>query len=116
MEKNAGPSPPVSAAVLHILLALSQRSMHGYGIMKEVERQSGRQYRLGPGTLYDNLRKLIDDELVEDLPPDEDLDSKRTYRLTRSGATLLASELQRLESVLRIGKKRLRVLQIEETA
>jgi DNA-binding PadR family transcriptional regulator len=101
---------PLSAAVLHILLALSQEAMHGYGIIKEVERQSGRQYRIGPGTLYDNLDKLMTAGLVEDLGAGEEADPRRKYRLTREGAKALRGELVALESVLRLGKKRLRRL------
>ena len=47
---------PLSPAVLHILLALSGEDRHGYGIMQEIARQSEGQYKLGPGTLYDNLK------------------------------------------------------------
>jgi len=50
---------PLSPAALHILLALASEDLHGYGIMLEVARQSEGQYKLGPGTLYDNLRKLM---------------------------------------------------------
>jgi hypothetical protein len=46
---------PLSPVVLRILLALSDQPRHGYGIMKEVEMVSGRKFRFGPGTLYDNL-------------------------------------------------------------
>jgi DNA-binding PadR family transcriptional regulator len=48
---------PLSPAALHILLALAGEDLHGYGIMLEVARQSVGQYKLGPGTLYDNLEK-----------------------------------------------------------
>ena len=51
---------PLSSAALHILLALAGEDLHGYGIMQEIVRQSEGIYKLGPGTLYDNLQKLID--------------------------------------------------------
>src|SRR5260370_24089859 len=57
---------PLSPATLHILLALAGGDQHGYGIMKEVARQSEGQYKLGPGTLYDNLQKLMDRGLVKE--------------------------------------------------
>src|SRR4051812_3515934 len=50
---------PLSPATLHILLALAAADRHGYGIMQEVARQSGGHYKIGPGTLYDNLQKLM---------------------------------------------------------
>ena len=50
---------PLSSAALHILLALAESNLHGYGIMQAVKRQSGGQYKLGPGTLYSNLDRLL---------------------------------------------------------
>ncbi len=58
---------PLSPAALHILLALASEDLHGYGIMLEVARQSEGQYKLGPGTLYDNLRKLMTQHCVEEV-------------------------------------------------
>ena len=57
----------LSTAAQHILLALSAEDRHGYGIMQEVSHQSGGAYKLGPGTLYDNLEKLIEQGLVKDV-------------------------------------------------
>src|SRR5215471_9919811 len=50
---------PLSSAALHILVALAESNLHGYGIMQAVKRQSGGQYKLGPGTLYANLDRLL---------------------------------------------------------
>jgi DNA-binding PadR family transcriptional regulator len=60
---------PLSPAALHILLALASEDRHGYGIMREVARQSEDRYKLGPGTLYDNLQKLLDQGIVEERSP-----------------------------------------------
>jgi DNA-binding PadR family transcriptional regulator len=49
---------PLSPASLHILLSLAGEDRHGYGIMQEIARQSDGQYKMGPGTLYDNLQKM----------------------------------------------------------
>ncbi len=57
---------PMGPAALHILLALAAEPLHGYGIMQEVARQSDGKYKIGPGTLYDNLKKLMNDGLVEE--------------------------------------------------
>jgi DNA-binding PadR family transcriptional regulator len=59
---------PLAPAALHILLCLAAEPKHGYGIMQEVDRQSDGQYKLGPGTLYDNLQKLMNQGLVEEGP------------------------------------------------
>jgi len=101
---------PLSPATLHILLALAGEDLHGYGIMQEVSRQSEGHYRMGPGTLYDNLEKLLEQGMVAELPQragNED-SRRRYYRLTSEGRGLLAAEIARLEGVVRDGKLRLR--------
>jgi DNA-binding MarR family transcriptional regulator len=113
---------PLSPATLHILLSLASEDRHGYGIMQEVARQSEGQYKLGPGTLYDNLQKLMDRGMVEDAPArsskppgssrppgsiKEDA-RRRYYRLTRFGRGVLAAEIARLENVVREAKAHLR--------
>ncbi|HZQ52877.1 MAG TPA: PadR family transcriptional regulator [Bryobacteraceae bacterium] len=97
---------PLSPAALHILLALAGEDRHGYGIMREVERQSDGQYRLGPGTLYDNLQRLLDKGLVAETAKsgtDED-PRRRYYRLTSLGQQVLAAEIARLEDMFREAK------------
>jgi len=100
---------PLSPAALHILLSLSGEDLHGYGIMQEVARQSQGKYKLGPGTLYDNLQKLIQREWVEELgrrPADDD-PRRRYYRLTAAGSGVLAAEIARLAEVVREARRRL---------
>ena len=59
MKDDASNSLPLAPAALHILLSLAAEDLHGYGIMQDVARQSEGKYKLRPGTLYDNLQKLI---------------------------------------------------------
>lgn len=104
---------PLSPAELHILLALAPEDLHGYGIMQEVARQSQGQYKLGPGTLYDNLKKLMNHRLVEESArassASDDRDARRRYyRLTNVGRGVLSAEVTRLEQVLREAKTHLR--------
>src|SRR5579863_2418573 len=101
---------PLSPAALHILLALAGEDRHGYGIMQEVARQSEGQYKLGPGTLYDNLQKLMNQGMVEEVssPSDNDDPRRRYYRLTRFGRAVLAADVTRLEGVVRRAKLDLR--------
>lgn len=103
-------SPPLSAATFHILLALADEDLHGYGIIQKAARQSQQQYRLGPGTLYDNLKKLMDQRLVVDSPKSStnSEDEKRLYRLTPEGHAVLSAELDRLKHVLREAELRVR--------
>jgi DNA-binding PadR family transcriptional regulator len=106
---------PLSPATLHVLLALTAGDLHGYGIMLEVARQSGGQYKIGPGTLYDNLKKLLRLGMVEHAPPspesDSDTEPRRRYRLTSSGRAVLAAETERLTGVLRVARRSLRLLE-----
>lgn len=101
---------PLSTAAQHILLALSAEDRHGYGIMQEVARQSDGAYKLGPGTLYDNLEKLIDQGLVAEAPRRSTKEDprRRYYRITPQGRRVFALEIQRLESIVRAAKLRIR--------
>jgi DNA-binding PadR family transcriptional regulator len=100
MQTDLTPMLPLSPAILHILLALAGEDRHGYGIIKEVVRQSQGRYRLGPGTLYDNLQKLLEQAIVDDVQSE----GRRHYRLTRFGRSVLAAEVERLETIVREAK------------
>jgi DNA-binding PadR family transcriptional regulator len=109
MADDARQFLPLSPAALHILLSLAGDDMHGYAIMQEIARQSGGQYKMGPGTLYDNLQRLMDREWVEDLGQrlgDED-PRRRYYHLTLSGRGVLEAETARLAGVVREARSRL---------
>ena len=103
---------PLSPASLHILLALAGEDLHGYGIMQEVARQSQGQYKLGPGTLYDNLKKLMVQGLIEEAASRSSTDDprRRYYRLKGLGRSVLSMEVERLEGVLREARSHLRAL------
>ena len=101
---------PLSSAALHILLALAGEDLHGYGIMQEIARQSVGIYKLGPGTLYDNLQKLVQFGWVRELGPrrGDDDPRRRYYRLTDAGREVLTAETARLTQVVREARLRLR--------
>jgi DNA-binding PadR family transcriptional regulator len=102
---------PMAPATLHILLALAGENLHGYGIMQEVSRQSEGRYKLGPGTLYDNLQRLMKQSLVEEVDGPQDANSRRRYyRLSSLGQSVLSAEIARLEGVVKEARTR-RVLQ-----
>jgi DNA-binding PadR family transcriptional regulator len=110
MKNDSPATSPLSTASLHILLALAGEDLHGYGIIQEIARQSQGNYRPGPGTLYDNLKKLMDQKLVTDLPraaypKDED---RRLYRITPVGRSVLAAEIERLRGLVLTAQTRLR--------
>jgi DNA-binding PadR family transcriptional regulator len=110
MKTDAHEHLPLSPATLHVLLALAAGDLHGYGIMLEVARQSVGQYKIGPGTLYDNLKKLLSIGLVEEVPAKKrEAQQRRQYHLTDSGNAVLSAEVQRLSAVLREARRCLRL-------
>lgn len=98
--------PPVNPAMLHILLALAGGELHGYGIMQEILRQTAGSYKLGPGTLYDNLQRLLDQGWIAEVAGDSD--RRRLYKLTPEGKEALNQEIARMEKIVRQAKTRLR--------
>src|SRR5215475_4008082 len=101
---------PLSPANLYILLSLAAETRHGYGIMREVARQSDGQYKLGPGTLYDNLQKLVAQGLVEEAArtSGDDDPRRRYYRLTNFGRRVLEADVLRLKRVVKEARFALR--------
>jgi len=108
----------LSTAAQHILLALSAEDRHGYGIMQEVTRQSGGSYKLGPGTLYDNLEKLMEQGLVAEAPRRSSKEDprRRYYRISAHGRRVFALEIERFESIVRAAKLRLRGAKLREAS
>ncbi len=107
MAKKQQPDqlPSISPAVLHILVALLEGEKHGYAIMSDVESLSDGAVRMGPGTLYGSIKKMLADGLIEETAerPDPALDDQRRryYRLTALGERAARSEIARLEALVR---------------
>jgi DNA-binding PadR family transcriptional regulator len=99
---------PLPAAAFQILLALADEDLHGYGIMRQVEEQTGGRLRLGPGTLYSSIQSLLEERLIEELDPGENAtpgqERRRYYRLTANGRKLARSEAERLADLLRVAR------------
>ena len=106
MEARSKIHPPLSPAALQILAALATEDLHGYGIIQAVSAQSQGRVRIGPGSLYDNLKRLMERGWVRDLKPASEND-KRLYRLTAAGKAALASEISRLDDLVRRTKRSL---------
>ena len=98
--------PALTPAVFHILLALSAGARHGYGIQKDVLAHTDDRVRLGPGTLYGTLQRLMEAGWVEETAPRvvEADERRRYYRLTRDGRKALTAEVDRLDSLLRAAR------------
>ena len=115
MDRNRPPEAllPLPDAELEILLALAAGETHGYAVMREVEQRSGGRTRLGPGTLYAALKRLLAARLIEEVGERRDggreNTRRRSYRLSDFGSRVLAAELDRLSSLVRHGRLRLRL-------
>ena len=92
-------------ADFHILLALAAGPRHGYGIMKEVERESGGRVRLEIGSLYRLLGRMLDDGHIEETGVDGD-ERRRYYRITRLGRRVLSAEAERLADLVGLVRSR----------
>ena len=101
---------PLTPAVLHILLALSTQERHGYGIMKQVEADSRGKVKMGPGTLYGSIGRMIGAGLIResDKRVDADMDDERRvyYQITGVGEKALEAELERYREVVAVAKRK----------
>ena len=101
---------PLTPAVFHILLALAGGEKHGYGIMQEVAALTDDKMRIGPGTLYGSIKRLLAGGLIEetDERPDPEMDDERRryYRLTDFGQQVVTAEAERLFHLVRLAQLR----------
>lgn len=92
---------PLTPAAFHVLLALSDSPKHGYLILKDVEERTGGDVRLSTGTLYGLIKRFLDDELIVELPAEDDgHERRRPYRLTPFGRSVARAEAVRLEQMV----------------
>jgi DNA-binding PadR family transcriptional regulator len=96
----------LTQAVFHVLLSLARMERHGYGIQKDVLEQTGGTVRLGPGTLYGTLQRLMALDWVDetDGPADPGDERRRYYRLTRAGRRALKAEVERMDALVRTAR------------
>ncbi len=97
---------PLPVAEFHILVALADGDCHGYGIMLGIARRTGGEVRLGPGTLYTAIGRLLREQLIEEVDesPGERRSERRrrSYRLTRLGVRVARAEAGRLQRLVRL--------------
>ena len=101
---------PLTPVVLHVLLALAdeRQGKHGYAIAREVEQLADGQIRMGPGTLYGSIQRMLDAGLIEERrgkSPGDD-ERRRYYRITAFGKRVLSLELSRLAEVVSIARRK----------
>lgn len=95
---------PLAHVDLHILLALRGNERHGYAIMQQVAEETNGQIKLGPGTLYGAIKRLLASGLIVESArrrdPKRDDERRRYYRLLPLGRRVLESELERLAEIV----------------
>ena len=94
---------PLKPVELELLLALAGEELHGYGLVQQIDAQTGGLIRLEPGNLYRVIKRLLEDGLVQEagrraIPEGEE--RRRYYRLTADGARVIDAELQRIRQLL----------------
>lgn len=108
---------PLKTNWFHVLLCLAEHEQHGYGIMQEVLERTGGRVRLWPATLYGSLRRLLEEDLIEECErrPGREADDlrRRYYRLTAFGRGVLTAEIARLEELLKAARAKRRAFSTE---
>ena len=102
---------PLTPVVLHVLLALADepQGKHGYAVAREVEEVTEGQIRMGPGTLYGSIQRMLDAGLIEERrgkATNGDDERRRYYRMTAFGKRVLGLELSRLAEVVALARRK----------
>jgi len=102
---DRGTTNPLAGTFFYVLLALADRNRYGLDIVREVELGTGGQIRLGPGTLYNAVKKMLAQSLIREVeaPMDDPggVDPRRRYYgITPEGRERLAAETSRLEELV----------------
>jgi len=101
---------PLTPAAFHVLLALADGERHGYAIMQEIAEHTDGQMKMGPGTLYGTIKRLLEARLIEesDERPDAEMDDERRryYRLSGVGQKVVRAEAQRYADMVAVAREK----------
>jgi DNA-binding PadR family transcriptional regulator len=101
---------PLPSATFQILLSLVDEDRHGYAIMQEVAERTDDTVRLGPGTLYGSLKRLLEAGLVEEgserADPQLGDERRRYYAITKFGLAVARAEARRLDAMVRTARRK----------
>ena len=101
---------PLTPAVFSILLALATGEKHGYAIMKQVKQDANGKVKMGNGTMYGSLKRMLADDLIAEagdrIDPHMDDERRRYYRLTERGRRALNAEMQRYVETVSLLRRR----------
>ncbi|MDE3197724.1 MAG: helix-turn-helix transcriptional regulator [Acidobacteriota bacterium] len=100
---------PLPPATFHILMALAAGDRHGYAIIQDVAARTDNQLRLGAGTLYRSLQRMLEQGLIvetgERPAPEQDDERRRYYRITKCGEAAARAEAKRLTDLVRLARQ-----------
>ncbi|HOC58260.1 MAG TPA: PadR family transcriptional regulator [Verrucomicrobiota bacterium] len=109
-DPDPGEMPPLTPAVFHVLLALTGGECHGYAIMQEVAESTDGRMKMGPGTLYGTIKRLLEAGMIEecDERPDPEMDDERRryYRLTALGQRAVKAEARRYAELVEFARRK----------
>src|SRR5687767_8775540 len=109
-DRAAVAQVPLTPATFQILIALVDGERHGYAIMKDVAAHTEGAVRLGPGTLYGSLKRLLEGGLVEEgaerRDPEMADERRRYYRITKFGLSVARAEARRMAAIVRTARKK----------
>ncbi|MGH9241835.1 MAG: PadR family transcriptional regulator [Vicinamibacterales bacterium] len=99
---------PLPPATFHILMAVADEDLHGYAIIKEIAARTDNAVRMGAGTLYRSVQRMVQQGLIVEVDerpaPDEDDERRRYYRITKFGVAVAKAEARRLQDLVRIAR------------
>ena len=95
---------PLTPAIFYILLSLATKERHGYDIMKQVEEDSNSKVKLGPGTLYGAIKRMLEDKLIIEI--DTSHSRRKYYKLTEKGRGIFLNEVERYSEAVELAKER----------
>ena len=99
----------IPRTTLQILLALSDGPRHGYGIKLDVEERTEGRVRLGSGTLYEAIKRLLSNEWIVEVPAPDDASggpARRFYDLSDAGRDVVQLELESMQEIVSFAKKK----------
>jgi DNA-binding PadR family transcriptional regulator len=99
---------PLTPTEIHILLALASGERHGYAIMQEISAQTDGRLRVGPGSLYGTIKRLLATGLIIETAERSDSslndERRRYYQMTELGRKVLAAEIRNLAQVVELAR------------
>ena len=98
-DRDPSESLPLTPALFHVLLSLTDGEKHGYAILKEIEQRTGGQVVLSTGTLYGIIKRLLADGVIRESAAGSD-ERRTAYRLTAFGRKVALAEAERLRDLV----------------